>query len=187
MSLTPSTMLPLGTTAPDFRLIDAVSGKIMSLAELASPKATVIMFICNHCPYVKHVLPHLVTVAKHYQSLGIQFVAINSNDILNYPEDAPDKMGAKAEKMSFSFPYLSDETQEIAKAYHAACTPDLYVFDKQKHCVYRGRFDASTPGNKVPVTGKDLCQALDNILANKPVSDEQHPSVGCNIKWKELD
>lgn len=184
MALTESNMLPLGTKAPDFQLTDTISGKVLSLKDLAAKSATVVMFICNHCPYVKHILPQLVKVAHDYKSRGIQFIAINSNDIDNYPEDAPDKMRAIANKMSFSFPYLFDATQEIAKAYQAACTPDFYVFDKQIRCVYRGRFDGATPGNKIPVTGTDLCTVLDNILAGKKVDPDQHASMGCNIKWK---
>jgi peroxiredoxin len=185
MALTNSKMLPLGTTAPDFHLPDTVSNKILSLHDLKSKTATVVMFIGNHCPFVKHILPELVRITHNYQALGIQFIAINSNDIQNCPEDAPDKMRELAHKMSFPFPYLFDETQTVAKAYQAVCTPDFFVFDKQLHCVYRGRFDESTPGNQVPITGNELCAALDQLLTGSPVNAEQHPSVGCNIKWKD--
>ena len=175
-------MLPLGTHAPDFRLIDTVSEEIMSLSE-GNP--VVIIFMCNHCPYVQHILPKLLEVIKLYQAKNINFIAINSNDIDNYPEDSPPKMKALAHKMGFTFPYLFDETQETAENYQAACTPDFYVFDKDLLCVYRGRFDDSTPGNNKPLTGHDLCEALDNLLANKPITPHQEPSIGCNIKWKE--
>lgn len=184
MALTPSTMLPLGTKAPDFHLIDIVTGEWVSLSELKSDLATVIMFICNHCPYVKHVEHELVKLAKDYQPKGIAFVAISSNDITNYPEDAPDKMRENAKRLGFTFPYLYDETQEVAKAYAAACTPDFYIFDKNLSCVYRGQLDDSRPGNNIPVTGKDIRVALDNILAGRPVSIDQKASIGCNIKWK---
>lgn len=185
MAETPSTMLPLGTQAPDFKLLEIRSGQKMSLQELKSDVATVIMFICNHCPYVRHIQDNLVRVAKHYQTKSIRFLAINSNDVKNYPGDSPDKMLEQAVTHAFTFPYLFDETQEVAKAYQAACTPDFYIFDKNLACVYRGRFDDATPGNHNPVTGKDLCAALDQILAGKPVNSDQKPSVGCNIKWKK--
>jgi thiol-disulfide isomerase/thioredoxin len=185
MAETPSTMLPLGTQAPHFTLRDAASDKMFSLDELKSNTATVIMFICNHCPYVKHIQPELVKIANQYQQQGMKFVAINSNDVKNYPSDSPDKMKIEAEVHGYTFPYLYDETQQVAKDYQAACTPDFYVFDKQLACVYRGRFDNATPGNANPVTGKDLTAALDAILAGKSVNAEQHPSVGCGIKWKK--
>jgi thiol-disulfide isomerase/thioredoxin len=183
---TPSTMLPLGTLAPDFILSDAISGKLMSLSELKSNVATVIMFICNHCPYVISIQNKLVEVANQYQNQGIQFVAINSNDAKSYPADSPDNMKLEAQKHQYPFPYLFDDTQEVAKAYQAACTPDFYVFDKNLLCVYRGRFDDSTPGNKKPVTGRDLIHVLDDVLHGNPVSEDQKPSVGCNIKWKKV-
>lgn len=186
MAKTASQMIPLGTEAPDFYLLDTRTNKLQSLHELKSDKATVIMFLCNHCPYVKHILPHLIQVVKNYQAKGIQFIAINSNDTESYPEDGPDNMRMLAENSQFTFPYLFDESQETAKAYQAACTPDFFVFDKALKCVYRGRFDNSTPGNDQPVTGKDLCNALDNLLANQPIDAEQEPSIGCNIKWKKL-
>ncbi len=185
MAETPSMMIPLGTKAPDFRLLDVCSDKYVTLQELKSDVATVVMFICNHCPYVKHIQEKLVEVTTKYKEKGIHFIAINSNDVENYPADSPELMKAEAEKHRYPFPYLYDETQEVAKAYHAACTPDLYVFDKDLKCVYRGRFDEATPGNRKPVTGADLCAALDNILASKPVNSHQLPSVGCNIKWKK--
>lgn len=185
MAETPSTMLPLGTKAPSFTLPDTRSDKIYSLDELKSNKATVIMFICNHCPYVKHIQTKLVELAKKFQTQGISFAAISSNDVSNYPADSPDNMKIEALKHDYTFPYLYDETQKIAKAYQAACTPDFYVFDNNLECVYRGRFDDSTPGNGRPVTGKDLSDALNSILAGKTIDENQKPSVGCNIKWKK--
>ncbi len=185
MALTPSTMLPLGTKAPDFTLLDVISGKKLSLAELKSETGTVVMFICNHCPFVKHIQKKLVEVTNAYQAKKIKFIAISANDITNYPDDSPEKMREEAAKKQYSFPYLYDEDQSTAKAYQAACTPDFYVFDKQLKCVYRGRFDEAMPGNEKPVTGKDLCAALDSVIAKKPVNADQKPSMGCNIKWKK--
>ena len=184
MAVTPSNMLALGTTAPDFSLPDTVSGNSVSLSELSSEVATVIMFICNHCPYVVHVRNEIVRVARDYQPKGVKFAAISSNNIANYPEDSPEKMKILAEKWGFTFPYLYDESQSVASAYDAACTPDFYVFDKNNTLAYRGRLDDSSPGNNKPLTGKDLRAALDNILQGKPVDSEQFPSMGCNIKWK---
>ena len=184
MARTPSNMLPLGTPAPDFKLPDTISGKSLSLAELKSDKATVIMFICNHCPFVKHVDEGIVSLAKDYQTKGVSFIAISSNDVENYPQDSPELMKEEAEKVGYTFPYLYDETQQVAKAYDAACTPDFYVFDADLKCAYRGQLDDSRPGNGKPVTGKDLRAALDEILEGKPVSAPQIPSLGCNIKWK---
>lgn len=184
MALTPSNMLPLGTQAFDFKLPDTVSGKTLSLNELKSDIATVVMFICNHCPFVKHIQHELAQLAKDYQSKKIAFIAINANNVHTHPEDAPDKMKVLAKQMDYTFPYLYDETQEIAKAYDAACTPDFYIFDKHLKCVYRGQLDDSRPGNNIPITGKDIRNALDNILAGKRVNTAQKPSVGCNIKWK---
>jgi thiol-disulfide isomerase/thioredoxin len=183
MALTPSTMLPLGTRAPAFTLPDTVSGKTLSLDALKGGKGTVVMFICNHCPYVKHVNGELVRVAKHYQPKGIAFIAISSNDVVSHPEDAPDKMHAVAWQLGYPFPYLYDESQGIAKAYQAACTPDIYLFDSAMLCVYRGQLDDSRPGKGAP-DGKDLRAALDAVLAGKQVGAQQKPSVGCNIKWK---
>ena len=184
MALTPSNMIDLETKAPDFKLLDTVTGKPYDLKETKDSKATVIMFICNHCPYVKHVILELVKLARDYQPKGIAFIAINANDAIAYPEDAPKKMTQLAKQLGFSFPYLYDETQSIAKAYQAACTPDFFIFNKDLLCVYRGQLDGSRPGNKIPVTGKDIRSALDNILQGKPVSPHQQPSMGCNIKWK---
>jgi len=177
-------MLPLGTLAPDFTLADVVTGNEISLQTLKSPIGTVVIFMCNHCPFVKHVLPKLLEVAQNYTQKSLQFIAINSNDIENYPDDAPEKMRALAIRSNFCFPYLFDESQTVAKAYQAACTPDFYLFDKNLRCAYRGRFDESTPGNNIPLTGNDLCRAMDNLLNGKPIDDIQLPSVGCNIKWK---
>lgn len=184
MALTPSNMLPLGTKAPQFNLINTINNSMVSLNEAKGVNGTVIMFICNHCPFVKHVNAELSKLAKDYTSLGINCIAISSNDTDNYPEDAPDKMKDNALKQDFVFPYLYDETQDVAKAYDAACTPDFYVFDKDLTLVYRGRLDASRPGNEIPVTGKDLRNAIDAVLNNQPQSDLQKPSMGCNIKWK---
>jgi len=184
MALTPSTMLPLGTRAPAFTLPDTVSGKILSLDALKGAKGTLVMFICNHCPYVKHVNVGLVQAAVEYQRKGIGFVAISSNDVKGYPEDGPDKMKAAAKALGYPFPYLYDESQAVAKAYQAACTPDLFLFDEKLACVYRGQLDDSRPGSGVPVTGKDLRAAMDALLAGKSIGSEQKPSVGCNIKWK---
>lgn len=184
MSETPSSMLTLGTVAPAFNLPDTISGKKISYPEIKSDIATVVMFICNHCPYVLHILPTLLNVIKIYQDKNIGFVAINSNDTLQYPEDNADNMQKFAKKHRFTFPYLFDESQAIARAYHAACTPDFYIFDNQSKCVYRGRFDDATPRNNQPVTGKDLTRALDSILTQQPVDIDQKPSLGCNIKWR---
>ena len=184
MALTPSSMLPLGTTAPSFQLPDTRTGKTVSLDQLKSEKGTVVMFICNHCPYVKHIQTKLTEIAKKYQAQGISFIAISSNDAETYPADSPENMRKEAEKHGYTFPYLYDETQTTAKSYQAACTPDLYVFNKDLACVYRGRFDDATPGNDAPVTGKDLSNALDALLTGKPIHEDQKPSIGCNIKWK---
>lgn len=185
MSLTYSEMMPLGTTAPDFELPDTVSGKTMSLGQIKSDIATVVMFICNHCPYVIHVEKEMAAIANEYKKKGVAFAAISANDVANYPDDSPEKMKAKAKEVGYSFPYLYDETQEVAKAYQAACTPDFYVFDKNLTCVYRGRMDESSPGNGKPVTGKELRATLDAVIAGTPVSQDQLPSMGCNIKWKK--
>ena len=187
MALTPSNMIPLGTKAPNFTLLDTVSGKLMSLDQLKAEHGTVIMFICNHCPFVQHLQEGLVTIAQKYQAKGIQFIAISSNDTTIYPEDAPDKMKEMAEQFGYPFPYLFDETQAVAKAYDAACTPDFYIFDQNLLCVYRGRFDESTPGKGMPVTGNDLSSALDQLLENEPIDPDQKPSYGCNIKWTKRD
>jgi peroxiredoxin len=184
MAATPSNMMPLGTLAPAFRLPEVVTGKTVTLQELKSRVATLIMFICNHCPYVKHVQGELVKLALDYQPKGVSVIAINSNDVVNYPEDSPEKMKEVAQQYAYSFPYLYDETQEVAKAYQAACTPDFYLFDKDLKCVYRGQLDDARPKNDVPVTGKDIRAALETLLAGQPVNPNQKPSIGCNIKWK---
>ena len=177
-------MIPLGSEAPDFRLPDVVSGGELSLGDLKSDVATVLMFICNHCPYVKHLQDGLVEVSDEYIPKGVSFIAINSNDIENYPDDSPDRMKKVAEEKGYSFPYLFDETQEVARAYDAACTPDFFVYDRELKCVYRGQFDDSRPGNGKPVTGKDMRMALDSVIAGQTIEREQIPSIGCNIKWK---
>lgn len=186
MAKTPSNMIPLGTQAPNFDLVDTRTNQYLSLQDLKSPIATVIMFICNHCPYVIHIKPKLLEVATAYQRKGISFIAINSNDAHEYPQDGPEAMHLEALKHHYSFPYLYDETQQVAKAYQAACTPDFYVFDKNLLCVYRGRFDDSTPGNQHPITGSDLTDVLDRVLAGDAINPDQHASLGCNIKWKKL-
>lgn len=185
MALTPSKMLPLGTVAPPFTLEDAVSGRTMTLDELKSDKATVIMFICNHCPYVKHIQSELVNLAEDYIPEGVKFIAISSNDVENYPEDSPELMKAEARRWGYPFPYLYDETQAVARAYDAACTPDFYIFDGDLKLVYRGQLDDSRPGNGKPLTGKDIRTALDDILKDNPVTEDQVPSQGCNIKWRK--
>lgn len=184
MAATPSTMMPLGTIAPDFTLPDTISGKMFSLSELKGEKATVVMFICNHCPYVLHVNDELVRIAKYYQPKGVSFIAISSNDVENYPQDSPERMKMQARKVGYTFPYLYDETQDVAKAYDAACTPDLFLFDDKLKCVYRGQLDGSRPKNDIPVSGKDLRAAMEAVLAGTRVPDKQVPSIGCNIKWK---
>ena len=183
MALTESNMLPLGTKAPDFHLEDTVSGNFLSLNDLKSDKATVIMFICNHCPFVIHVNPEIVKIANEYKSKGVSFIAISSNDVNNYPEDGPDKMSIVAKVLKFPFPYLFDQDQTVAKDYDAACTPDFYVFDKYSRLTYRGRLDQSRPGNGVALTGEDLRNAIDLTLEGKDIHP-QYASAGCNIKWK---
>src|SRR5258708_3292092 len=183
MVATNSTMLPLGTTAPDFSL-PATNGKLVSLSDFADGLALVVVFMCNHCPYVKHIRTGLAQLARDYLPRGVAMVGINSNDVANYPADSPAKMAEEAKAAGYLFPYLYDETQEVAKAYRAACTPDFYLFDQHKALVYRGQFDDSRPGNGSPVTGKDLRAALEALLAGKPVSPRQKASIGCNIKWK---
>ena len=184
MAAIPSNMNPLGFEAPEFELLDTVSGTRVSLNELKSDKGTLIMFICNHCPYVKHVNGELVNLAGDYMPEGISFIAISSNDAEKYPEDGPEKMKEYATRLGYPFPYLYDEMQEVARAYDAACTPDFFLFDGAMTCVYRGQLDASRPGNGVPVTGKDLREALDALLSGKEISQVQIPSIGCSIKWK---
>ena len=183
MVRTPSTMLPLGTTAPDFDLPN-VDGRMVDYAAAAGPKGTVVMFICNHCPFVKHVADQLAMLGRDYMPRGVGVVAISSNDVSAHPADSPEQMVREAEDRGYPFPYLYDETQEVAKAYHAACTPDFYVFDAGRKLVYRGQLDPSRPGSEVPVTGRDLRAAVDAMLAGKPPVADQIPSLGCNVKWK---
>lgn len=184
MALTESNMIALGTTAPDFTLPDTISDKDLSLQDLKSEQATVIMFICNHCPYVIHVNDELVKLAADYEKKGVSFIAISSNDVENYPQDSPDKMKAHAAAVGYNFPYLYDESQEVAKAYDAACTPDFYVFDGDLKLTYRGRLDKSRPNSGISLTGEDLRKAIDQTLAGEELSTVQYPSAGCNIKWK---
>lgn len=184
MSLTFSKMFPLGEKAPDFNLLNVVNQKSMSLSEAKGEKATVVMFMCNHCPYVKHIKEKMSEVAAEYSKQGVGFVAISSNDVENFPEDSPEKMKEDVQTYGYVFPYLYDETQQVAKKYMAACTPDFYVFDKQLKCVYRGRFDQTNHKNGLEPTGEDLVAALDALLKNKEITKVQHPSSGCNIKWK---
>jgi thiol-disulfide isomerase/thioredoxin len=181
MAMTPSTMLPLGTPAPDFQLPDT-NGKI--IADFKIAPALVVIFMCNHCPYVIHIRAGLAQFAKDYAPKNVAIVGINSNDAKNYPADSPAKMKEEAKNAGYIFPYLYDETQKVAKAYRAACTPDIYLFDRGRRLVYRGQFDDSRPGNGIPVTGKDLRAALDAVLGGKEISANQKPSIGCNIKWK---
>lgn len=184
MALTESTMLPLGTEAPNFHLKDVVSENYYSLDDLASDRATVVMFICNHCPFVIHVNQGMVDLANDYRSKGVSFIAISSNDIEYSPDDSPDKMRIVAKVLKYPFPYLYDKRQEVAKAYDAACTPDYYIFDRERKLAYRGRLDDSRPGNGLPVTGKDMRSALDAIISGEAAPTTQIPSAGCNIKWK---
>ena len=183
MVRTPSTMLPLGTIAPDFSLPN-VDGRMVGYADAAGLRGTVVMFICNHCPFVKHVADGLAHLGRDYAGKGIGLVAISSNDVATHPADSPEQMVREAEDRGYPFPYLYDESQAVAKDYHAACTPDFYLFDAERRLVYRGQLDASRPGNDVPVTGADLRAAIDAVLAGRPVAAEQRPSLGCNIKWK---
>lgn len=185
MARTSSTMLELGTQAPDFALTDVISGRQISLKNAQGSVATVIMFICNHCPYVKFVNKELTRLANDYQSKAVSFIAINANDIENYPDDSPDNMKKTATEHQYPFPYLFDETQEVAKAYKAACTPDFYVFNNELSLVYRGQLDDARPGGDKEPNGNSIRTALDNLISGKPVSVDQTPSLGCNIKWKK--
>lgn len=185
MALTPSTMLPLGTPAPDFALLDTVGGDTLRFADVAGDKGTVVMFICNHCPYVKHLEHDFGPLARSYMARGIGFVAISANDAQTYPQDGPEAMRDNARRLDWPFPYLYDDSQDTARAYQAACTPDFFVFDAQGECAYRGQYDASRPGNEHPVTGADLRAALDALLRGEAPGTGQTPSVGCNIKWKD--
>ena len=186
MAETPSTMLPLGTKAPSFRLPDP-SGKWASSDDFKEARAFLVVFICNHCPYVKHIQFQFASLAKEYQSRGVGVVAINSNDVENYPDDSPERMAEEIKQVGYTFPYLYDESQQVAKAFRAACTPDFFLFDRNRTLVYRGQFDDSRPGNALPVTGADLRAALDALLAGYSVPLNQKPSVGCNIKWKRTN
>jgi peroxiredoxin len=184
MARTPSNMLALGTKAPVFSLYDTISDQLLSLQQLRGEKGTVIMFICNHCPFVVHVNSELVRMAKMYSAKGIGFIAISSNDVVNYPQDGPDKMKEHANDVDYPFPYLYDESQDVARAYDAACTPDFYAFDSELKLVYRGQLDDSRPGNGLEVTGHDLRNALNCLTEGKENTAVQKPSIGCNIKWK---
>lgn len=183
MVRTPSTMLPLGTKAPEFSLIN-VDGRTVSLADSADSPALLVIFMCNHCPFVKHLADALAQFAYEYIGKGLAVVGINSNDVANYPADSPEQMVREAEERGYPFPYLYDETQEVAKAYRAACTPDFFLFDRDRRLVYRGQFDDSRPDSGRPITGADLRAAVDAVLAGRKPKDEQLPSIGCNIKWK---
>ena len=185
MSLTPSNMLELGIEAPDIQLKDTLSREFYTFKAIRGEKGTVVMFICNHCPYVKHVNEEIVRLANDYRILGFGFVAISSNDVENYPEDHPDKMFEYARKLNYPFPYLYDEDQSVARAYKAACTPDFYVFDEENQLFYRGQLDDSRPKNGVPISGRNIREALDAIRNNQSPPKNQKPSMGCNIKWKE--
>jgi peroxiredoxin len=184
MVKTASTMLPLGTTAPDFSLLN-VNGQTVSRSDFQDAKGLLVIFMCNHCPFVIHLADQLAQFARDYHDAGLAIVAISSNDVSNHPQDSPEQMVHEAEQRGYIFPYLYDEEQEVAKAYHAACTPDFFLFDGNHQLVYRGQFDASRPDSGIPVSGEDLRQAVDAMLAGQPVSEDQQPSLGCNIKWKE--
>jgi len=184
MALTPSNMLPLGTTASKFLLPDVISGRDASIDDIVGIKGMLVMFICNHCPYVKHVQEQIVAISNDYQNQGIGIVAISSNDVEAYPEDSPECMREEAKKWQYAFPYLYDESQQVARAYDAACTPDFYLFNNKQELVYRGQLDNSRPGNELPITGENLRSAMDDLLKGNPLTEEQIPSVGCNIKWK---
>ncbi|MFO1420763.1 MAG: thioredoxin family protein [Candidatus Competibacteraceae bacterium] len=184
MAQTPSTMLPLGTPAPAFSLPEPATGKTVSLDDFRDASALLVIFMCNHCPFVKHVRQGLIQFARDYQAKGLAVVAISANDVANFPADSPAKMAQEAKTFGYPFPYLYDESQSVAKAYRAACTPDFFLFDAGRKLVYRGQFDGSRPGNNIPVTGADLRAAVDAVLAGQPIAPDQKPSIGCNIKWK---
>lgn len=183
MARTLSTMLPLGTNAPDFSLPDT-EGNIVSLGDFSGKPGLLVIVMCNHCPFVKHIRNELTALGRNYLSKGIAIVGINSNDVENYPEDAPEKMAEEVIEAGYTFPYLYDESQEVAKSYHAACTPDFFLFDDKQQLYYRGQLDDSRPGNNIPVTGQDLRTAIDALLTGRSAPAEQKPSIGCNIKWK---
>lgn len=184
MALTPSTMLELGTEAPDFSLPDSEK-HVFHLAEVRGKKPFLVMFICNHCPYVKHIEKELSSLTREAQEKGMAVFGINSNDTVSYPEDSPEKMSLEKKRLGYTFPYLVDSSQKVAKAYQAACTPDFFLFDKNAKLVYRGQFDESRPGNQIPVTGSDLRKAIEAVLKNEKPAANQRPSIGCNIKWKK--
>ncbi|WP_115462404.1 thioredoxin family protein [Winogradskyella aurantiaca] len=184
MALTPSNMMDLGTEAPEFNLLNVLTNETNSLSDLKGSRATLIMFICNHCPFVKHINNELSNIGKDYQSSGVNLIAISSNDIVNYPDDAPHKLAAQANEFDFVFPYLFDATQEVARAYDAACTPDFFLFDHQLKLQYRGQLDDSRPGNGIPVSGRDLRNAIKALIEGSQPTTVQKPSIGCNIKWK---
>ena len=184
MARTASTMLELGTPAPDFHLPEPVTGREVSLDDFRDAPALLVTFICNHCPYVQHIRHRLAKLVRDYQGKGLTAVGVNSNDVAHYPDDAPEKMIEEVRNIGYTFPYLYDETQEVAKAYRAACTPDFFLFDRDRRLTYRGQFDDARPGNGAPVTGRDLAAAIDAVLAGRAVPADQKPSLGCNIKWK---
>lgn len=184
MARTPSRMTALGAPAPDFALPDAVSGRTITRDTAAGPHGLLVMFICNHCPFVKHIRSELTRIGNDAKSLGVGVIAISSNDAAAYPDDAPDKMRSEAASAGYTFPYCYDESQHVAHAYDAACTPDFFLYDKSMRLVYRGQLDDSRPGNNIPLTGEDLRTALQSLAANKPISTTQKPSIGCNIKWR---
>ena len=185
MSLTPSNMLPLGTPAPDFSLPDVVSGETLSLADFSDYEGLLVMFICRHCPFVKHLQDALGRFGRDYNGKNLGIIAISANDAIEYPEDGPESLKEMALSLGFTFPYCYDESQKTAKAYDAACTPDFFLFDRERKLAYRGQFDDSRPGKDIPVTGRDLRGAVDAVLENRPVFQPQQPSIGCNIKWKK--
>ncbi len=184
MARTPSTMQELGTPAPDFNLLEPLTGERRSLADFRDAPAMLVVFMCNHCPYVIHIRDALAKFAREYQPRGLAMVGINANDVDNYPADSPEKMVEEIKTAGYTFPYLYDEDQSVAKAYHAACTPDFFLYDADRKLFYRGQFDDSRPRNDLPVTGRDLAAAVEAVLAGKPAPAEQIPSLGCNIKWK---
>jgi peroxiredoxin len=184
MARTESTMLPLGSIAPDFELLDVVTGELTSLSKFADAKALLVMFICQHCPFVIHVKDELARLGRDYVPQGLGIVAISANDVSNYPQDSPEHLKAMAQDLSLNYPILYDETQVVAKSYQAACTPDFFLFDQDRRLVYRGQLDDSRPGNEKPVTGADMRAAIDAALAGEPIATDQKPSIGCNIKWK---
>ena len=184
MARTPSAMTPLGTQAPDFSLQDVVTGRQVSRDAIAGPKGLLVMFICRHCPFVKHVQHELARLGRDYAGRGIGVVAISANDESGFPEDRPEKLAEMSHELGFTFPYLHDASQEVARAYDAQCTPDFFLYDEGRRLVYRGQLDDSRPGNDIPVTGSDLRRALDALIAGRPIPAEQRPSIGCNIKWR---